>query len=151
MIKKILIAVVAVVVVSVGAFTIYFNFLRDTSVHKTLYGLWALTEEQFDDNPIKKLDSRYLIDVSGRCEDINIKLTANTTGFIKNNEVQCENALCFGNRDELSFFAPNMPQPVNFKLKMDATLDTLHGTYEMPEGKKNSIWNIVHVKFVRVE
>ena len=119
-------------------------------VDKTLYGLWECTSEKFDDQAPQKPSPAYLLDVSGRCEEIQIKLTNGGKDLANMNEAQGEKAQCFGNRDELSFYVSNVMSGVNFKLKMDASRDTLNGTYELPEGEAKTNWQICQVKFVRV-
>lgn len=123
---------------------------NDPKVDKTLYGLWECTSEQFDNEPAQKPSPAYLLDVSGRCEEIEIKLTNGGKDITNMNEAQGEKAQCFGNRDELSFFVSNVMSGVDFKLKMDASRDTLRGTYELPQGAQKTNWQICKVIFVRV-
>jgi hypothetical protein len=123
---------------------------NDSKSDKTLYGLWECTSEQFDNEPAQKPNPAYILDVSGRCEDIQVKLTNGGKDLANMNEAQGGNAKCFGNRDELSFFASNVMSGVDFKLKMDASRDTLHGTYELRAGETKTNWQICKVTFVRV-
>jgi hypothetical protein len=148
--KKIIIIGLSIIVLAIAAFGIYYNFLRDTSEHKTLYGLWKCTSEQFDNSPAKEPVPAYLLDVSGRCEAIDIELTNGGSDITNMNEVKAEKAQCFGNRDELSFYVSNVMSGVDFKLKMDASKDTLRGTYELPQGEAKTNWQICNVVFVRV-
>lgn len=131
-------------------FSSFFACKSDPKADKTLYGLWECTSEQFDNDPAQKPNPAYILNVSGRCEEIEVNLTNGGKDIANMNEVKGENAKCFGNRDELSFYASNVMSGVDFKLKMDVSKDTLRGTYELPQGEAKTNWQICKVVFVRV-
>jgi hypothetical protein len=122
----------------------------NTGPQKTLYGRWKCISEQFDGKESLPPSPDYSFEIKGTCEDIIIEyyeisgdLVSALTGL------PMENAKCFGNRDEVTFYNDYMRGGVNFHLKMDASRDTLRGTYASPSDSEASAWKECKVVFVR--
>lgn len=119
--------------------------------HKTLYGTWECISEQFDSDSARTPYKTYWYDVSGTCENIRVEYR-DASGGIENalTGVPVEQPKCFGNRDELTFITGEIVKKA-WRLKMDASGDTLRGTYRLAPGWERTNWDSCQVVLVRVQ
>lgn len=112
---------------------------------KTLYGSWEpLLEYNERDQKWQPADENYFISISGKCE--NIEIAKQVQGDLANPEIPLEDPHCFGNRDEVSW--KDQTYGYIYHLKMDASKDTLIGSYLVNPGEEDEY--AIKTKFLRI-